>query len=68
MADTYKKYDVPSDEATIVIKVGPIQSYGRTKAEAERYQRDLKKMLDRVVRDWVHVGPYSKAVKTTLVK
>ena len=58
--------DQPSDVATIRIEIGPLTCYGKNRREARQNMTQLKNDLDLWVKRYMAVGPYSKAVRTTL--
>jgi hypothetical protein len=50
---------------TVTVSIGMIYSGGHSKREINGYERDLRELVDRTVRDWFKLGPYSRAVETT---
>lgn len=48
----------------LVVEAGPLRHYGADARDISRIERMIKNDVDRLVRDYFRVGPYSQAVKT----
>ena len=51
---------------TIVVEAGPLTMYGADRRDIAGLERTIKNEVDRLVRAYFRVGPYSQTVKTRL--